>query len=705
MTVAIAPQRVPPPDMAVQHMLMRFIGALNRRRAYAATHPMVQAAEEQFHEAASGLLATRPVITIGVAKTDLLIDGEPYVTRSSFARELSTRLHRRGAGAVTMQAGVSLLQVRETLAWLATEPTSDLAVSSDLPPVLSGISVTLAAYDQLTLGDTERAAEASGVQLWRTLAQLASDAQHKSAPVAGLAAGADRGTASASERELIVQQLRSAVGNEDTARRTGFAFMDLAAQASVAPPQGRARIGEQLNTALRQLGASSFGSVIHALGERSVQHRFVSQVADVLPVAAVSSWLQIAAQSQEQQLSHHLLRILSKLSTYATASESVAAETVFRGAAQDLVRGWGLDDPNPDEHVALLDRIALHERAQHGKTQGTGTVRTIDIESSRLVQMALEIGNAGADALAAADALVSRGSGTELLGWIDTAAPSDASGVLKSIAISDAAIRQMLLTEPVDRLRARTLLDRLDASSAETLIDVLEAAEARGTRMIVRQRLSEFGADIAPILMARLDSAPWYLVRNILTLLHEIAEPSNGGAAGTETMASLLEHPQVQVRTEAFRVLLLDSRSRESAIRRALRDENERLVVLALQALTESCDTPTSLPREFVSQLMEMVDAAKQSDTVRARMVRALSAVEDESVRDWLISIVIRKSRILRRITLTDVSHTAVAAVHALQQTWSTDASALPVIALVRKEGHDRRWQVRDVGTSIEQAS
>ncbi len=114
MTVAIPRVRTTAPDPPLQQLLMRFTGALNRRRAYAATHPMVVAAEDQLHESLCGQLTQRPVLTIGVAETELLIDGEQYVTRSSYARELASRLHRRGGGAITIQAGVPMPQLRET---------------------------------------------------------------------------------------------------------------------------------------------------------------------------------------------------------------------------------------------------------------------------------------------------------------------------------------------------------------------------------------------------------------------------------------------------------------------------------------------------------------------------------------------------------------------------------------------------------------
>lgn len=692
--------RVTTVDPVVHQLLMRFVGALNRRRAYAATHPMVQAAEAQLHESTVAVLATRPLISIGVAKTELLIDGEPYATRSSFARELATRLHRRGVGAVTMQVGLPLLQVREMLAWLATEPAEHGSAISDAAPILSGISVTGVAYDQLTFSQTGQSANNDADRIWHTLAQVAGAGVVEADSDGPSGDGVD-----AIEKERIVNRLRAAIHEPEVAHRTAIAFMDLAGRAIVSPREQRERIGDQLNQALSQIGESSFGPVIHALGERALQQRFISQVVEVLPAAAIARWLQVAAQAQDQQMSHHMLRLLTKLSTFAEAIGTPAAQGVFRGAAQDLVTGWALDDPNPEEHASLLDRIAMHERVAAGKAHAASAGTLTEIESSRLVQMALEINVACEDAVAAAEAIVSHGNGAALLRWIDITGETAAADAFHAIATSEAAIRQLLLNEPVDRLEARALLARLDVSSTGILLDVLEAAEARGTRMIVRQRLAEFGDAIVPDLLARLDNAPWYLVRNVLTLLQEITTGAGNMDAGMDAMTSLLDHEQVQVRMEAFRVLLLDPRQREAVMRHALRDSNDRMVLLALQALTEAAatgDSQTSLSRDLAMQLMAMVDSGAHGESLRARTIRAMSAVKNDQLRDWLITHVTRKSRILRRLTLAEPTPTAVAAFQALQRTYGGDQIALPVIELVRKDGHDRRWLAHDTGLPVE---
>lgn len=749
----------------MQQLLMRLASTLSRRRSYAATHPMVLSAEEQLFETLATVLREQPVLTIGNARTDLLIDGQPYAARGSFGRELATRLHRRGVGAISFNASLPLDQLRAALGWLATERESDLA-KAETPPVLSGVIITPLAWDQLTLGESARVADASADQLWRALAQIAGNLEFRpvttpgarstgfrfpgtprpaaaegggdpafrvrmaSPDVAGSAtattsivapagmigfgdsaspaSGATTGlVADTEERTEIVERLQAAMLSPGVALQTAMAVMDTVSQAALATQEIKHRIGEQLNAALVTLGESSFGPIIKSLGDRALQQRFVSQMVDVLPVAAVADWLRVAAQTQEQQISHQMLRLMSKLSSYATERESLSAELVFRGAAQELVKAWELADPNPEEHVALLDRIALHERAlvMAPVIDAAESAYRREIESARLVQMALEIDVLGADGEAAAEALVDAGAGAELRRWARSSGQTDTARQIRSIATSSRAVRKLLLTEPVDRLQARALLDDLDATSAETLLDVLELAEARGTRMIVRQRLAEFGSVILPALMARLDTAPWYLVRNILTLLQDLVAQEGSGTAAQDSLTRLLDHAQVQVRTETLRLLLLDPTARDMALRHALHDASEQVVMLVLQTLSDTNKGNPHLSDALVLEIIALVNDGRHNDTVRARAVRVVGSVVDPVVRDWLVSLAVRRSTILRRRLLAQPTHTAVAAVAALQTTWSRDGVVQTVLDLVRKKGRDTRWNVRDVPPGTERTA
>lgn len=694
-------------DASTQQMLMRFAGTLNRRRAYAASHPIVTAAEEQLLEAIHVAMLGQSTMSVGIARNELIINGELWEARNGTARELANRLHRRGVGSMAIERGLTLEQLRESLNWLVEEPGG----ANDIPPNSGALHITRTAYDLLVLDDAIRDAQSAIASLWRTLAEVTGVVADRSAePVlaeeyAGLpmmfddAPTGDHGF----DTDAILEALHESLDDPDVARRAAVALLELTNQGAATTPEGRELIGDQLLALLERMGKASLAPIVKGLLDRAKQHEFVAQVVNVLPVGEAVTWLEAAASASEEQISHQMLRLMSKLATVADERRDPATEGAFRDAARELVTNWTLPDPNPAAHAALLDRIAGFERGERTTTSArNGHGRSV-IESSRLVQMALELDVIGDDTTAAVEALVSAGHGRMLMEWIAIAGATPTATTLRHTATSDRVIRQLLLTEPVDRLVARSLLDQLDASATDTLLDVLGEAGSKGTRLLVRQRLAEFGDEITPRLQARLGDGPWYLIRNVLSLLLESVTRSGGADAATQTIADLQSHEQVQVRIEALRVLArMDDAVRTAAFLRALDDDGERVVVMALQELTESSGDRGELPVDVVERLIALVDTGKQSDPVRARAIRALLFTRSDRVRDWLIGIASKRSVLLRRLTLADPTQKAVSALHVLTRVYADDPKAEAVMTLAARVGQDSRWQLRDTGSSAE---
>ena len=700
-------------DVAIQQLLVRFAGTLNRRRAYAASHPIDVVAEEQLLDAAVEALRDRSTLAIGVARHELLIDGTPWEARTATARELAGRLHRRGVGAITIESGINLVELRAALAWLAAEPSG----LKDTPPNQSGIHITRTAYDLLILDDAIRDAQSAIASLWRVLAEVTGLQPERSGPdpyaelpseYAGLPLIMEDDAPSGAtgfDTTAILDKLRANLGDASVARRTAVALMDLTNHGVTTTDDGRGLIGDQMLSLLEHLGSASLGPILRSLVETDRQHKFVTQTVDVLPVAEAVAWLGHAAAATEQQMSHQMLRLMTKLSSVADAKHEPQTDGMFRDAARDIVQSWSLPDPNPAQHTELLDRIAGFERVTRGDERRPGPSTSL-IESSRLVQMALELDTVGDDTVAAVDALLANGSGRALMSWIAAAGGSSAAAELRRVATSEKAVRQLLLTEPVDRLEARALMEELDATSVDTLIDVLSEAGSKGTRLLVRQRLAEFGEAVTPRLLERLGDGPWYLTRNLLSLLQDTEAQRSGEGAAAATITKLLDHGQVQVRLEALRVLSgMGEERRATALSHALRDENERVVVVALQDLSDAAAEHSALPAAIVTQIMAMVDAGKHSEPVRARAIRALAATRSDNIRDWLIGIVSRKTAILRRLTLSEPTLPAVSALHVLKGVYADDPAAAKVMDVARTVGQDARWQVRDTGSSMERAT
>ena len=700
----------------IQQFLTCFTGTLNRRRAYAATHPMVRAAEEQLLDSVYAALAGRSTLSIGVARHELLIDGEPWKGRVAVASELATRLHKRGVGAMAFEDGVTLAALREALTWLASDPDG----SAGAPPSDGGVHITHMRYDHLVLDDAVRDAEHAVASLWRALAEMAgmrpADVSPGSDPPAvaqtddvytdlDVILNPQRDTVAGLDTDAIVAALRAVIGQPVIARRTAVAVMELTNRVSGTSEEGRILIGTHLDSMMTRLGDDSLLPIMRSLADTAQQQRFAKQVVDALPLAAASRWLSTAATAAERPMSHQMLRLMTKLATLADERDDLPSEAAFRDATHELVNGWTLQDPNPAVHAELLDRIASCERTDSGSPGHNAITERSIVESSRLVQMALELDTTGEDSLAAVETLVAVGAGQQVMSWITQAGPTESARVVHLTATSERAVRQLLLTEPVDRLDARALLAMLDASSTDTLLDILAESTTRGTRLIVRQRLIEFGDVIVPEMLRRLDDAEWYVVRNILSILHELGPEDSASTEATDGMLRLLDHPKVQVRLEALRLLLLDPVVRHEAVRRALGDSTERVVAEAITAIADSAQSGQPVPEHHAVILRAMVDAGERSDSLRARSVRALASTRSDAMRDWLIGLATRRTRVLRRLKLVEPTQVAVSALQALMRMYRDDESIALIRTIAKRDGTGPRWTERESGATVEYAS
>ena len=497
----------------------------------------------------------------------------------------------------------------------------------------------------------------------------------------------------------IAQSLQQLVSQPEFARRTAVALMNLAAQGAQAPPELRARIGERLHNVISRLGDSSFAPIIRGLGQRAEQQEFMLQVVDVLPVLAVSNWLQVAARATEQQLSHHLLRLMTKLSQHAVKKRKGVTDATFRNAAKELVEGWTLSDPNPDEHIRLLDRIALvHDgTVQALREGGAGEEEAGLTEAARVVQMALEIDVVGDDALAAATTVVETGHLPRLLAWLDEAGTTYSSRLFRARIMAPDAVRKLLQENPVDAPAARALLATIDISMATTLLEALSAAESRDARDLILERLRSFGEPLRATLMEGLNGASWFFARNLLGLLRDLIVAQKGNS-DVGSMLRFLDHENPMVRVEALRLLLdLDS-VRDAAIRRGLQDADERVATAVLDFVDHLVNTPSDGRRKGLSigatgHLVKFVDAGVHNIGLRVIAIRAAASSGAPSVRDWLLGRILTKSKFLRRAVLAKPSLLNATALSALQRHYADDPAVALALALGKEVRGDSQWR------------
>lgn len=779
--------------MATRLLLARFAMALSRRRAYHATHPMVEQSEQAFYDALVDVLSSRRRIEIGVAHRELMIDQAPYEDSTDVAGELANRLHRRGVGAIAFESGnVNIADVRQAIAWLARDAEGEARTAGhdiDASWSARGITIHRIAYDRISISESNVDVDREVAALWRVMATVAFQASALELLPGSLSQAADN-TDDDDDGWTIIPDIRAPIvraplgaggmdqsrgvladnvaratddtdvppkrttdrnadwnadWNEDRlesataeslataleqrvrkpghAGQVGFALLSVARAAASASPAVREALGDRLRGVLDRIGKGALSDIIRSVGHGRERRDFVSSVIDVLPVAAIVDWLERSANATEQELSHHLLRILAKMSSHAGAGSSrtpaatAESQRELRRTARELVAEWKLDDPNTVEHNALLNTIAdVRETPLEPERSLLASGASITdplADAERLVQMACEIDVVNADTIAAVETLIAEGRIGALFDWWDRAPGMNAAAAMREVAVKRDSVLTTLLREPFDAEAARMLVAKV--ADPATLLDALEQARARTARRLVIDRLREFGLTVEPLLVARLeDSPPWYFARNLLTLLRDVRADVEGTVAvdasdafDTAKRLSLLEflgHSKEQVRIEALRLLVEQSIFRDAAIRRALDDASPRIVKAAIEATMSIVGErqpsgKRAISRDLAERLMRLVDANSQEPEVNAGAIRALHGTSGSKVRDWLLEHVLRRSLVLRRQKLADVSPVVIAALEVLARDYRTDPRVLPVLEMASAQRDERSLAVRVTGT------
>ena len=662
---------------------------------------MVLRAEQQLLETITSFMVNREEFALGVGPRELLCEGRRLRTRQSVTRELAARLNRRGVSALTFLPEINRESIRLLLAWLAGQARS-IPTNKSGAPEIAGFRIGLIPYDQLVLIDSIESNEEQLSSIWSALATAALS----EGGVARAAVGCNSTNTRALRTfdveslsaEKVVSAIHDGVCESGYAERISGMLFTLVDQAAHATPKLRASIGERLEAVLTNLDSDSLNAILAHIGSKEQQREFISQVSEALPVSAVVGWLDVAARSNNRGLSHHMLLLLRKLSTLATgAAVGSTADLGFRDAAQELVSGWELDDPNPGAHVELLDQIALIETdrsALHDSDSPADYVAEKSSEAERLVQMALEIDDVGEDTREAVQQLMMSGHAAKLLEWIGGSDGTSAATTMLAMASTPDNIMAILLRETPDLNVARVILGAAGEDAIPTMFDLLATSNVRMIRRIVYDRLREFGSVIWKDLASRLEDAPGFFARNLLALMRDIrvAERVAGNKIDSLTLTGVvryLSHEREQVRLEAVRLMLDEPTTRSGTLRRALGDSSNRIAAEAIECLISQSLGPESLSSNSTTESNELFGRLKliiadrnRSEETRSRAVMALATVRSVAVRNWLIEHVTRKRFLTRRTMLAEGKPTVVAAIGVLASRYANDDSTRIVLKL-----------------------
>jgi hypothetical protein len=524
-------------------------------------------------------------------------------------------------------------------------------------------------YDRLELvhGDVAAAATNKGAQLWIGLARAALAAESSGggdAPPAvteptAIAKAIDEHPKSAAYDQVIVgyllqiaDELKNAGGAEAVALRKRTSQLVSALQRST----------------LRQL--------IEMGGDNVQRFNSAIDATHGLAVDAVLAIVRAMTDAAHKTVSDPLVRMLSKLARHSEEGpleSRLQADEAVRDQVHDLLRGWSLEDPNPEAYGHALHRLTAASRARPLRSD----VKQV-AEPLRIVQTAVEAGVMGFGAWRAVERLVAERQVSDLVDMLEARADGSRPPVRLDVAplwtriTSPEVVRQLATMEPPDFPTLDRVLPRLAVEAFEPLLDVLSDSKSRTTRRGLLDRLARAPRELGPSIAERLSrNIPWYVTRNLLLVLDGLP----GLPEGFST-AAFIVHTDARVRREAVKLALKMPGERERALLGGLRDADPRAVRLALMSALEEC------PPGAVPLITDLAQDRAVSSELRVLAIKALGRIGTGAALNTLLELVDGGTNWLGRPRLASRSIELLAALMALAASGWSDRRASKLLAL-----------------------
>jgi hypothetical protein len=587
--------------------LVEFSIVLHKRAMYPLGHPHLQESTERFVNRLESLLAPRDMLAIGIARHQLIVAGVATDPRNALLSDLARRLHRHRIATLRFERGISLQEIDDLLAALAADPQGDDGPFGLRPGAGSAwvhLKVQPPELNRLFLQeeeDDEDAPETPGGALWLGLAHLALSAD-----------GSPTDTA---EDPLVVARAIDAQPEQVGYDRVVLDYLgQIADEMSGRQGAWEPRVLERVSRLVTSLKPETLRRVLEAGADHSERRRFALTASEVLAVDAVIEVVEAAAATTGQTISHQLLRLLNKFAHHAEQGPErtrAEAESMLRRNVAQLITEWNLEDPNPGEYTAVLDGMVRQAPSHPGVMEED----RLDCEPALVLQIALETDCGGPRVYAALDTLVGAHRITEAIDVLRDAPPASAStahALWRHVA-TPARLRLELSAPRLDFSTVESLVSHLGALAVDPLLDLLEQATDRSVRARTLKLLATIGPPVAPVAAARLKNAPWFVQRNLLTLLRMLKVWPAGFSA-----VAYARHPDLRLRREAYKLLLEFPEHRASAIMHGVGDEQPEIVTLVLRAAVDDC------PPDALRAVERFMADWRRPAELRAIAVRAL---------------------------------------------------------------------------------
>ncbi|MFI5230442.1 MAG: hypothetical protein ACHQWU_15310, partial [Gemmatimonadales bacterium] len=632
--------------------------ALHKHAIYPTGHPLLDGAADSVTRTLWGLLAEHPVLSIGVARRQLVIEGVATDPNHPLLQELAQRLHRHHLGALKFERGVGRTELSDFLTTLAVDAGrtgKPIGLEPErLPTRWTHIRAFPLSYDRLELLDGEGGAAADNqmtagraAQLWVGLATAALVADATGLPFddqtplepTEVAKAIDEHSHEQAYDQVIVGYMLQ-IARELMASGAGNPHESAALQA---------RISKMLGA----LKPDTLARLLEMGGDVAQRRQFLLDATQGMEPDAIVFLVQAAAATEKQTVSHSMMRMLSKLAKHADTpfeARRVMADRSLRDTVTRLVSEWTLADPNPEAYRAVLE--AASRTAPLVGVPAPG--RAPDCEPERIVKIALEIGAVGATLWRAVDRLERDGRTGQMLDLVNGAPNRETADAIVQHIADAGPLRRILTADRVDFATAERIVERagpmaipviLSAAAAvsdprkrEHVYDLVAALSDAGPRQVA-QRLAD--ADRA----GSLPPAP----RDLFARLGRLSP--DGALPGDADVRRYLAHADAQVRREAVKVLIRSGGSaRDEALAASVDDADARVVYLGLSAAGERC------PRHVVNRIRLRVERGDLDPSLRVLGIRAAATVRTPDTLAWLKSRATKPSRLLGRPSLLPAS-------------------------------------------------
>jgi hypothetical protein len=587
------------PDAAA--FLNELAVAVQKHAMYPVGHPALRTVSGDLALRLAEVLADDAALTIGVARNRLTLGELVTEPGRPLIDSLAAHLHGHQIAALHFARGAGTEELDGMLQELAVDADRrgrpiGLEPAEELP-IWPHIRIQPVEYEALKLGEGA--------------AEEAKD-ERLAAPTPESEAEVDRAAAALADVELS-PELIELVGELD---------------ASYADPETVA----VLSDLLREIPPDELKRMLDSQ-DAAFTAKLIRQSTSRLSPKAVVELVEAASSSESRPIGPWLMRLLTKLAYYAESDSSghqSDSDETLREVVHELVDDWELEDPRPAAYRSALGHLARETvRSEEGTRPFFG---------DRLVMMGLELEMMGRMVAFALKDL--RGQNlAELIGLLEvTSEDSQVGEVMWRQVATRETLEQLLRDEAPDFDIIDRLLGRVGLGATEPLLDALQQASDPQVRSELVERLIRPGPIIAGAVIARLDAEKPEATAHLLSILNELDIQTPG-----LSVAAFLDHPDPDVRGEAYRLAVRHQRDLDAAIRASLAESEPRLLAIGLAAAAEAH------PPGAEALLRAHVLNSALPVQLRVKAVRALSGYRTEAALDALVKGATRRRWLLQR--------------------------------------------------------